>query len=187
MLFRMKRCVPVPQANVHCLLHLNSCPDPQQPAYPLLNQGLRTGWQGLSGRFHSGTGHLDGIGLHRTLRHVQHPPGPSLNFLLLFLKYICKRNHSHTWGSSWIMFSYQNITEMKMFSCKALLPHPNLHLHIFHPSEHWLYQQVGQRGIWGWFSREAFFLMKEVTHVGVDVPSATEWYFDAGDRGCTFM
>ena len=25
----MKRCVPIPQANVHCLLHLNSCPDPQ--------------------------------------------------------------------------------------------------------------------------------------------------------------
>ena len=125
----------------------------QQPTYPLLNQGLRTGFVRMLW-FGDRTSQWHRTAQNSLTRATTPLPGPNLrSSLLLFLKHISKRNHGHTRGSSWIMFSYQSITEMKIFSCKALLPHPNLHLHVFHPSEHWLCQQVGQRGSWGWFSR----------------------------------
>lgn len=170
---------PSPRQMSTVMLHLKSCPNTQciLSAAPLPSsepgpQDKVTGFVRML-LFRDRRSRWHWIGQNSPTCATPPHPQQRRNFLLLFLKYICTRNQGHTWGSSWIMFFYQNITEMKIFSYKALLPNPTLHLHIFNPSEHWLTASKTEENLRVvLLGGGAFFLMKEVTHVGGGVPSA---------------
>lgn len=155
MLFRMKKCVPLPPGKClqltasfeelpkHPVHFISSPPTSSEPG----PQDKVTGFvRMLLFRDREVWMALDSTKLSNTCNA---PPIPNRDETSCY----CSGNTSaqgtkatHE-GAHESCFSIKISQKWKYSHMWALLPNPNLHLHIFNPSEHWLCQQVRQRRI----------------------------------------
>lgn len=170
-------CVPVPQANVHCLLHLKSCPDPQCALSAARLPASEPGPQVRVAGFVRMLSFRDRTSRwHRTAQNSQtraNPrPQPELPVTVLKI-HLQKEPQPHTRElMNHVFLSKYHRNESVLIQGPPPPPQPS-------PS---YFSSIRARTVPA--SRAegnlrvvlpgAFFLMKEITHVGGDVPSATE-------------